>query len=210
MACSTLGAAIVTAIVVDFIPVLLRGFLVDLWIAVATAGIGLAVELPIALLRLKVAWIRPALRIVIRPLQAAPVYVVMFFLLSMLPDEVVILGRPMMIGGVTVMILAQCTFMIPYVAEAGFDALGRLAAGERDQALLFLPNLLRGFNVVIMSSGFGAAIGVAEAVGVTAREAEMLEHMSERVVLFLIAIALFVSFFSAANLLVQRLVRLSR
>ena len=199
-----------TEIVVDFIPVLLRGFLADLWIAVATAGIGLAVELPIALLRLKVAWIRPALRIVIRPLQAAPVYVVMFFLLNMLPDEVVILGRPMVIGGVTVMILAQCAYMIPYVAEAGFGALGRLAAGDRGQALLFLPNLLRGFNVVIMSSGFGAAIGVPEAVGVTVREAETLEHMSERVVLFLIGITLFVSFFSAAHLLVQRLVRLSR
>ncbi len=205
-----MGATIVTEIVVDFIPVLLRGFLADLWIAVATAGIGLAVELPIALLRLKVAWIRPALRIVIRPLQAAPVYVVMFFLLNMLPDEVVILGRPMVIGGVTVMILAQCAYMIPYVAEAGFGALGRLAAGDRGQALLFLPNLLRGFNVVIMSSGFGAAIGVPEAVGVTVREAETLEHMSERVVLFLIGITLFVSFFSAAHLLVQRLVRLSR
>lgn len=205
-----MGATIVTEIVVDFIPVLLRGFLADLWIAVATAGIGLAVELPIALLRLKVAWIRPALRIVIRPLQAAPVYIVMFFLLNMLPDEVVILGRPMVIGRVTVMMLAQCAYMIPYVAEVGFNALGRLAAGDRGQALLFLPNLLRGFNVVIMSSGFGAAIGVPEAVGVTVREAETLEHMSERVVLFLIAITLFVSFFSAAHLLVQRLVRLSR
>ena len=78
------------------------------------------------------------------------------------------------------------------------------------KALLFLPNLLRGFNVVIMSSGFGAAIGVAEAVGVTVREAEMLETMGERVALFLTAIVLFVTFFSAANLLVQRLARLSR
>jgi hypothetical protein len=38
----------------------------------------------------------------------------------------------------------------------------------------------------------------------------MLETMGERVALFLTAIALFVTFFSAANLLVQRLARLSR
>lgn len=199
-----------TETILDFIPLLLRGFLIDLWIALAATLIGLTIGLPIGWVRYRMAWTRRPLRVVIRLMQAAPVYVVMFFLLNMLPDEIEAFGSTIVIGGVTVMILAQCAYMIPYVAEAGFDMLGHLRDGEVGKALLFLPNLLRGFNVVIMSSGFGAAIGVAEAVGVTVREAEMLETMGERVALFLTAIALFVTFFSIANLLVQRLARLSR
>ena len=196
--------------ILAFIPLVLRGFLIDLWIALAATVIGLAIGLPIAWVRHRMAWTRRPLRVVIRLMQAAPVYVVMFFLLNMLPDDVEVWNWTIVIGGVTVMILAQCAYMIPYVAEAGFDMLCHLREREIGKALLFLPNLLRGFNVVIMSSGFGAAIGVAEAVGVTVREAEMLETMGERVALFLTAIALFVTFFSAANLLVQRLARLSR
>lgn len=196
--------------ILAFIPLLLRGFLIDLWIALAATVIGLAIGLPIAWVRHRMAWTRRPLRVVIRLMQTAPVYVVMFFLLNMLPDDVEVWNWTIVIGGVTVMILAQCAYMIPYVAEAGFDMLCHLREREIGKALLFLPNLLRGFNVVIMSSGFGAAIGVAEAVGVTVRDAEMLETMGERVALFLTAIALFVTFFSAANLLVQRLARLSR
>lgn len=199
-----------TETILAFIPVLLNGFLIDLWIALATTLIGLAVGMPIAWVRHRMGWTRRPLRVLIRLMQAAPVYVVMFFLLNMLPDDIDAFGRTIVIGGVTVMILAQCAYMIPYVAEAGFDMLGHLRDRDVGKALLFLPNLLRGFNVVIMSSGFGAAIGVAEAVGVTVREAEMLETMGERVALFLTAIVLFVTFFSAANLLVQRLARLSR
>jgi len=63
------------------------------------------------------------MRVVIRLMQAAPVYVVMFFLLNMLPDDIDAFGRTIVIGGVTVMILVQYAYMIPHVAEAGFDML---------------------------------------------------------------------------------------
>jgi hypothetical protein len=90
------------------------------------------------------------MRVVIRLMQAAPVYVVMFFLLKMLPDDIDAFGRTIVIGRVTVMILVQYAYMIPYVAEAGFDMLCHLRDGDVGKALLFLLNLLRGFNVVII------------------------------------------------------------
>ena len=72
-------------------------------------------------------------------------------------------------------------------------------------------------ETVLSSDKYQDRVGAARAMGyridliyVTVREAEMLETMGERVALFLTAIALFVIFFSAANLLVQRLARLSR
>ena len=51
--------------------------------------------------------------------------------------------------------------MTAYVAENGYRALEHLRRDERNLALLFLPNLMRGAVLVVMSSGFGAAIGVS-------------------------------------------------
>ncbi len=126
--------------ILAFIPLLLRGFLIDLWIALAATVIGLAIGLPIAWVRHRMAWTRRPLRVVIRLMQAAPVYVVMFFLLNMLPDDVEVWNWTIVIGGITVMILAQCAYMIPYVAEAGFDMLCHLREGEIGKALLFSTN----------------------------------------------------------------------
>jgi len=73
--------------------------------------------------------------------------------------------------------------------------------------LLFLPNLLRGAVLVVMSSGFGAAIGVSEAVGVTMRRAEKLPAMGDRMILFVAVIAFFVVVFGVANVLIGKLMR---
>ena len=58
-----------------------------------------------------------------------------------------------------------------------------------------------------MSSGFGAAIGVSEAVSVTMREAERLHTVGPRILLFVVAIALFVAMFGGANVVIRYLVR---
>ena len=105
------------------------------------------------------------------------------------------------------MMLAQAVYMIAYVAENFYRALRHLDQGEREHALLFLPNLLRGFVVVVMSSGFGAAIGVSEAVGVTMQQAELLHAVGDRVLLFVAVIGLFAVVFGGANAAIRWLVR---
>ena len=97
--------------------------------------------------------------------------------------------------------------MTAYVAEDLYRTLRHLDLREREQALLFLPNLLRGFVVVVMSSGFGAAIGVSEAVGVTMQHAELLHSAGERIVLFVAVIAFFVAVFAGVNAAIRGLVR---
>jgi hypothetical protein len=192
-------------VIADFLPELMLGFLVNLEVASGAVVIGLAVGLPLALLRHRLPRTRRAVWSCVRLMQAAPVYVVMYFVLNLLPRDFSLLG--FRATGLAAVILAQSVYLASYIAENGYRALQHRERGERDQALLFLPNLLRGFFVVVMSSGFGAAIGVSEAVGVTMREAERLHTVGERVVLFLIAIGFFVAFFGGANAVIRYLVR---
>lgn len=190
-----------------FMPELLGGFLVNLWVAFTATAIGLVFGLPLALIRDRVRWTEVPIRIAIRLMQAAPVYVIMFFVLNLLPTRFSILGWSVAATGLSALILAQAINMIAYMEENGLQALSHWHRRETAQAILFLPNVMRGFIVVVMSSGIGAAIGVSEAVGVTLHHAQRLPELSDRVVLFLLVIGFFVSVFGTANALLRRLIR---
>jgi len=190
-----------------FLPDLLGGFLVNLQVAGIAVAMGTILGLPMALLRLHTRCARPLLRPVIMLMQAAPVYVIMFFLLNLLPREARLFGLVVPITGFVALSLAQGVNMIAYMAENAYPALEHLRRNEMAQAVLFLPNMLRGFVVVVMSSGLGAAIGVPEAVGVTLAHAQRLSALGDRVVLFLLAMAFFVSVFGVINAALRRTVR---
>jgi hypothetical protein len=62
----------------------------------------------------------------------------------------------------------------PYVFDNAVAALRNLRQGSAVSALLFLPNIVRAFFVLVMSSSAGATIGVTEAVAVIVRETQQL------------------------------------
>jgi ABC-type amino acid transport system permease subunit len=188
-----------------FLPELVSGFLVNLAIAFGAVLVGLAVGLPMAVLRDRVPRSHRFIWPCVRLMQAAPTYVIMYFVLSMLPRDLSLFG--FRFSGLAAVILSLSVYMASYIAENFYRALEHMHRGEREHALLFLPNLLRGFFVVVMSSGFAAAIGVSEAVSVTMREAERLHTIGPRILLFVVAITFFVAVFSAANAVIRRLVR---
>jgi ABC-type amino acid transport system permease subunit len=190
-----------------FLPELLGGFLVNLWVALTAVVIGLVCGLPLALIRYHLGWTEVPIRLCIRVMQAAPVYVIMFFLLNLIPARISVLGWTIAATGLAALILSQAVNMVAYMEENFLQALRHWRRGETAQAILFLPNVMRGFIVVVMSSGIGAAIGVSEAVGVTLRHAQRLPELGDRVLLFLLVIGFFVSVFGTANALLRRLMR---
>jgi hypothetical protein len=195
--------------IVQFIPLLLAGFLVNLEIGVAVVAIAVALGVPLSLLRCRVAFTGRLVRPCIGLMQALPTYVVMFFVLTLLPRDLSIFGLP--ITGLTAVIVAQSVYLTAYVSEDAYEALGHLDRHNRAQALLFLPNLLRGFVVVVMSSGFGAAVGVSEAVSATMRQAERLPTAGDRILLFGVAITFFALIVGALNGLIRHFIgRLGR
>ena len=174
---------------------------VNLKIGVIVVVIAVTIGVPLSLLRHRVAWLSRPIGAAVRLMQALPTYVVMFFTLTLLPREVFLFGTP--ITGLIAVTFSLSIYLIAYVAEDARDALVYLDRQDRDHALLFLPNLLRGFVVVVMSSGFGAAVGVSEAVSVTMRQAERLPALHDRILLFLVAIIFFALVVGALNLIIR-------
>lgn len=196
-------------IIDQFIPILWSGFLVNLEIGVAAVVIAIMLAIPLTLLRRWLSLLQRPIQLCIQLMQALPTYVTMFFVLNLLPDNLALWGEP--IVSVTAVVLAQSAYLTAYVAEDAHKALEHLQRKQLEQALLFLPNLLRGFVVVVMSSGFGAAVGVSEAVGVTMHQAERFPALGDRLLLFGVTITFFVVVFGSVNILIQRLInRLSR
>jgi His/Glu/Gln/Arg/opine family amino acid ABC transporter permease subunit len=192
------------AIIDQFIPILWGGFLVNLEIGVAAVAIAITLGVPLTLLRRRLALLRRPVHLCIQLMQALPTYVTMFFVLNLLPDDLSLWGRP--IESVTAVVIAQSVYLTAYVAEDAYEALDHLQRNQPEQALLFLPNLLRGFVVVVMSSGFGAAVGVSEAVGVTMHQAERFPAIHDRILLFGVTIIFFVLVFGTVNILIRKLV----
>ena len=191
-------------VIAHFLPVFLAGFLVNLQIAIIVTAIAVLVGIPLCLLRRGVTSMRRPIGLSIQFMQALPTYVVMFFVLTLLPKDLSLFGLP--ITGFTAVVVAQSVYLTAYVAEDANEAFRHLEQNDRDQALLFLPNLLRGFVVVVMSSGFGAAVGVSEAVSATMRQAERLPDLGDRILLFGVAIGFFAVVVGSLNILIRRMI----
>jgi His/Glu/Gln/Arg/opine family amino acid ABC transporter permease subunit len=170
----------------DFLPTFLGGMVVNFEIAALAVAIGLAAGLPLAYARASSSRAAIGLSLtLIGLMRAAPTFVVMFFLLNVVPRDVIALS------GVMIVALSLVPYSAAYAADAGVEALQQWRRGSHVGALLFLPNMTRAFFVVVMSSGAAAAIGVTEGISVILRQAELLPSLADRLVLFAIGVAMF-------------------
>jgi hypothetical protein len=169
----------------DFLPQLLAGMVVNFEIAAIALALGLLLGLPLALGRQSGGAAGGLSASVVGLMRAAPTFVVMFFLLNIIPRDVVALP------GVMIVALSLVPYSAAYASDAGIEALRQLRRGSPLGALLFLPNITRAFFVLVMSSGAAAAIGVPEGISIILRQAEQLPALADRLVLFGFGIVLF-------------------
>lgn len=168
-----------------FVPAFVRGLGTNLSLAANALAMGLPAGLLLAALRLPAAaqhiappWRRLAAGsagVLVALLRAAPVFVVMHVLLDALPGRWAMSAQ----GAVA---LALAAYATAYVADNALAAIcdWRAGAGGNALLLLFLMGLARVFFVMVLSSGFGAAIGVTEATAATLRTLEQLPAVSDR------------------------------
>lgn len=174
-----------------FIPDLLAGMVVNFQISAIALGIGLGLGLVLARASLGGGFARRIADTVTGLMRAAPTFVVMFFLFNVIPRGATVWGIPVAPSPVMTVALSLVPYAAAYVADNGAEALRQWRAGAPEAALLFLPNLMRAFFVMVMSSGAGAAIDVTEGIAVILREADRLPTLSQQMVLFAIGIAAF-------------------
>ena len=174
-----------------FVLRLLAGVLVDFQIAGMALGFGLTLGLPLAFGWASPSRLRVVPNVVVQAMRAAPTFVVMFFLINVVPREVTLFGWPVSISGELAVALSLLPYSASYIAENGAEALRQWRAGSQIAALLFLPNVARAFFVLVMSSGAAAAIGVTEGISVILRQADRLPSLPDRLRLFAFGLIVF-------------------
>ncbi len=175
----------------DFFPDLLAGMAVNFEIAAIALLIGLVLGGLLALGRLSGGATGAVATTLIGLMRAAPTFVVMFFLLNIIPRDATLFGLGVTPSPLMIVALSLVPYSASYVADNGAEALKQLRAGSPLGALQFLPNVTRAFFVLVMSSSAGAAIGVTEGIAVILREAVLLPALGDKLVLFAIGIVFF-------------------
>ncbi|MBX9942902.1 MAG: hypothetical protein K2Y40_02375 [Reyranella sp.] len=197
----------------DFVLQLLLGMTVNFQIAALALVFGLALGALFAWVRLAGGVVGGAAAAVIGLMRAAPTFVVMFFLLNIIPRDATLFGVGVAPSGIMTVALSLVPYSASYVADNGAEALKQLRAGSTLGALQFLPNVTRAFFVLVMSSSAGAAIGVTEGIAVILREAELMPALGDKLVLFAVGIVFFgvtlQAGFALMRLLQRRLGRLA-
>ena len=176
---------------VGFFADLLAGMAVNFEIAAIALAVGLALGGLLALGRLNGGVLGGVAATLIGLMRAAPTFVVMFFLLNIIPRDATLFGVGVTPSALMIVALSLVPYSASYVADNGAEALKQLRAGSPLGALQFLPNVTRAFFVLVMSSSAGAAIGVTEGIAVILREAVLLSALGDKLVLFAIGILFF-------------------
>lgn len=126
-------------------------------------------------------------------LRAAPAFVVMYVLLHAMPTH-------WGIGPEAAVALALAFYAAAYVADTLQPAVLDWRIGGTAGAQLFLTGLVRCFFVMVLSSGFGAAVGVVEATAVTLRALEQLPTTADRLGLMACVVMVFIALRQVVNL----------
>ena len=175
----------------DFLPRFLAGMAVNFEIATIAIGLGLALGVALAAMRLYGGVAGRLAASITALMRAAPTFVVMFFLLNAIPRDATLGGVPFAFSGVMTVALSLVPYAAAYVADAAAEAWQQWRRGSPLGGLLFLPNVMRAFFVLVMSSSAGAAIGVTEGIAVILRQAQQLPTLGDKLVLFAVGIVFF-------------------
>lgn len=196
-----------------FLPSFLAGIAVNYEIAGIALLMGLALGLPLAHASLAGGRTKVLSGPLVSLMRAAPSFVVMFVLMNAIPRHATLLGFPVAPSGRLAVAISLTPYAASYVFDNGVEALRNLRHGSPVSALLFLPNLVRAFFVLVMSSSAGAAIGVTEAVAVILRETQKLQALHDKLLLFAIGVVCFgiplQSGFALVKMLHRRLSRIA-
>ncbi|MEM8728925.1 MAG: hypothetical protein AAGF79_03320 [Pseudomonadota bacterium] len=182
---------------------LLLGMVTNFEIAALALIMGLALGVPMAFALTGGTLARRLVVPLLALMRAAPTFVVMFFLLNVIPYEFVFAGQVRRPSGAWIVAFALVPYAAAYVADNGRDALISLRRSSAEGAYLFLPNVVRCFLVLVMTSSTGAAIGVNEGVAVVLREAERWPLLSEKLVVFGVGVFAFGLVFQAGFALMR-------
>ena len=175
----------------SFLPDFFGGLAVNFYSAICGMMGGLLLGFAFTLLRLAGGVGGALASGVVGLFRATPIFVVMFFLVNVLPSTLSVGTFSVVMSPWLAVVLALIIYGSAYIADNALEPIRDLRKGSYRLALLFIMSLVRMFFVMVLASGFGAAVGVIEATTVSVRAVESLPNVSDRLMLIGIVIAIF-------------------
>ena len=105
----------------EFLPRFLSGLAVNFEIAGIAIALGLVCGILLAMARVYGGAVGAAAATMIALMRAAPTFVVMFFLLNVIPRNATLFGVPLALSGVMAVALSLLPYAAAYIADAGVD-----------------------------------------------------------------------------------------
>jgi hypothetical protein len=196
----------------NFVPAFVQALGTNLRLAAQGFALGLPVGVALALLRWLALKPRQGLGgrllqvgagfavVALALLRSAPAFVVMYFLAHAVPAAWAVSPQWAVAGSLA-------AFAAAYTADQLLESLVQGRAGVPP----LVSALVRAYAVMVLSSGFGAALGVQEATSMTLRTLEQLPTLADRLVLMGVVMAFYMallqSLHAAAGALGRRLAR---
>ncbi len=174
-----------------FLPEFLSGLVVNFQIAICALLGGLLLGAPLAAARFRNGLASTPAAWLVALLRTVPTFVVMFFLVNVVPATVSIGHWQFGMTPWLAVVLSLTLYAAAYVSDHAVEAMRQLRSGSPVAAMLFVMGLVRAFFVMVLSSGFGAAVGVVEATTITLRAIETLPKVSDRLLLIGVVILIF-------------------
>lgn len=184
-------------VLATFFPRFLAGLAVNFEMAMWSIAGGFALAVPLAYFRLKGGLLGKLCDGIVAIFRAAPTFVLVFFLVNVIPNQFSVAGYSVLMTPWLAVVLALIVYGASYLSDTGIEPLRQLQKGSVIAALLYLMTAVRAFFVMVLSSCFGAAVGVVESATVTLRALESLPSVSERLMLIALVIACFTVCFQA-------------
>ena len=176
----------------------LSGFVVNIWIATAALSVGLTVGGILAWLQLRGGMVGRCAAAATSLCDTVPTFIAMFVLLHLLTAWQTTMASP-----TTCAILALAILSTANSCGTLVKAIRFYRDGANRDVLRCFPDTARLFVVLLLGSTIGAAIGVPDAVTATLRYADLLPDIHGRIVLVIVALALFMLIVQAIEALLR-------
>lgn len=191
-------------VILDFLPRFVQGLSVNFSIALSALALGLMVGLPLTGIMRGPRWLATPAGAVLGLLRAAPTFVLIFFLLNAMPGPWTIGAWTGFITPWASVVIALGCYATAYVCDNTTEALDQRRQGHGGAIGLLVASLVRALFVMVLSSGFAATVGVAEAVSATMRALERLPALSDKLMLVAVVMTLMTITFQAIYAVVGR------
>ena len=188
-----------------FWPDFFAGLLINFRVAAFALFLGLLLGAPLGVAEYRRQLAELPAKWLLAVLACVPTFAALFFLINVIPSNFSLGGWKIAMTPESALVIALALYATGLASEHAVEALRQTRMGSPVALWEFFLNLARVYFSLVLASGFGAAIGVAEAVNVTRRAMDALPTLSDKFMMLGMVIGAFTLLFQTLYKIENRL-----